>query len=309
MRIKRLIVICLVTASMVQAEPALADESYAVTPSGTTEAIFDMPVVQASDHLANSCLDLGWTMIESTNTIVVCEAPMNFGQSLLATLAMGNSYSTPPRMFFRFNLAGLGSSTRAQVSAWTELQMAFGQTRRTELASDKYHNDAMSFLGGIGGRFPPGTTFPNHALAGFRFESVESPRDGLRVLEVAEGSAAEEAGLALDDVVTRVAGERTKNQNDLLDGLHKAISNPTYEVEFYRSGERMEAVFPTRFRLAEIAPPRQDDADEPEVEVAPVNAIARFSVAEEIARFAELRDSGIISEDEFQTQKKRLLEQ
>ena len=86
--------------------PALADEPFAVAPSGITEAYFPMEVVETSDHLANQCLDLGWTMISSTDNAVVCEVPTSFGSRLLSALA-GPSYATPPRQYSRFNMAGV----------------------------------------------------------------------------------------------------------------------------------------------------------------------------------------------------------
>jgi hypothetical protein len=90
--------------------------TYAVTPSGATEAYFDMPVARTLDLLANKCIDLGWSVVSLSETIVTCQAPLNFGQSVVANLLIGNRYSTPPKLYYRFNLAGSGPSTHVHAS-------------------------------------------------------------------------------------------------------------------------------------------------------------------------------------------------
>jgi hypothetical protein len=161
----------IVCAAAVSATPAMADEPYAVPPSGMTETYFPMRVVDASDHLANKCLDAGWTMVSSTETVVVCEVLMSFGSRLLSALAAPR-YATPPRQYFRFNLAGMRGNTRVQATAWQETQTAFGQNQRTDLVSDNNHNSVMNFFETVDGIYPPGTQFPNHARAGFGYELV-----------------------------------------------------------------------------------------------------------------------------------------
>lgn len=290
------------------AAPAMADEFYAVTPSGRAEGYFDMPVVDASDHLANKCIDLGWTVVSTTTTVITCEAPMNFGQQLLGQLLMGNSYSTPPRMYYQFNIAGAGPSTRVQVNGWTELQMAFGQTRRTDMAGPAFHNSAMDFIQGVGGRWPPGTEFPNHVLVGFRPELVDQPEKGLRLVEIEAGSPADAAGLRVGDVVTRIAKKRVKDQGDLLDALAKAAESESYSVEYHRSGKKDEVQVARAFRERVEAPDLSHLALVEEK--APEKlAAAPVSVADELAKFAKLRDEGIITADEFEMQKAKLLAQ
>ena len=289
------------------ATPALADEPYAVTPSGATEAYFDMEVVEASDYLGNQCLDLGWTMVNSTDTTVVCEVPMSFGSRLLSALA-APSYSTPPRQYFRFNLAGSQGYARVQATAWQETQTAFGQNRRTDLESNNYHNTVMGFFQSIGGIFPPNTTFPNHANMGVDYEYVESSRDGMVIRGFREGSAFEAAGLQIGDVVTRLAGKRIKDESDLSDGLHDAIRSGSYEVQFYRNGERMELSVVREFRATMgPLPERAIDLAEVANETSPTIIQQQFSVAEELARFAALLEQGVITQEEFDAQKARLL--
>lgn len=287
------------------AAPALADEPYAVTPSGLTEAFLDIGVTDASDKVANGCFDLGWTMVSSNSTTVVCEAKMNTLQSALTQAFLGNAYSTPPKQYIRFNLAGVGRSTRVQATGWVETQMAFGQTRSEEMTSSHYHNNVMGLFRSIGGRFPPGTVFPNHAYFGSGFD--ETGGQGLRIREIAEGSPADRAGLQEGDIITRLARERIKTYNDLLDGLHKASRNDSYEVEIVRAGEKIKIPMQREFALA-VSEPDLSHLPDPDQTNAPIVAAqAPLSIADELAKFAKLRDDGIITEEEFAEQKAILL--
>lgn len=294
----------LAVVGLLVAAPVLADEPYAVTPSGATEAYFPMAISDASDFLAGQCVDLGWTLVSSTETVVVCEVPVSFGKKLLSALG-GPRFATPPRQFFRFNLAGSNGNTRVQASGWQEIQTAFGQTQRTELQSSNYHNSVMSFFEGAGGLVPPGTTFPNHALAGFVPEIVDG---GLRIIELTPGGAFDLGGLKVGDVVTRVAGERVKELDDLLDGLHKAARAPVYEVQFIRSGNTIKATVPRAYRASADAPIPARGGDTLGQAAQQSATVAPLSVADELRKFVELRDSGVISEEEFEAQKAKLLQ-
>lgn len=293
------------------ATPALADEYFAVTPSGQTEAIFDKSVSETTDALAGKCIDVGWTVVESTNTVVVCEAPMNFGQSLVGTLLMGNSYSTPPRTYYRFNVAGVRGASRVQASGWMELQMAFGQTRRNDFVGPEFHNGATNFLVAAGGRLPPGTTFPNHVVLGVELDDSYS-KSGVRVRSVETGSVAEDAGIRAGDMITRLARKRIDSPDDWMDGAAKAAEKESYEVEFTRDGNKKKAILARTFRPAVIAPIGGNDTSRELVEVAGKNepgptVNSGTSIADELAKFAKLRADGVISEEEFETQKAKLL--
>ena len=299
----------LVASSALPAGPALADEFYAVTPSGRAEAYFDTSVVRTSDVLANKCLDAGWTVVSSTETVVTCEAEMNFGQRLLSALLVGNQYSTTPRLYYRFNLAGSGQSTRVQVNAWLETQMAFGQIRREDFSGAPFHNSAMDFFVLAGGRFPLGTEFPNHAYVGSSFEIVDGPQEGLQVNELVAGGPADLAGLQSGDIITRIARKRVKDTGDLLDALAKAGEAASYEIEYYRGGKKSSASISRAFREP-VLPPVFEASEEPEpvllTESPPPSGL---SVADELAKFARLRDDGIITAEEFEAQKSKLLGQ
>jgi C-terminal processing protease CtpA/Prc len=130
--------------------------------------------------------------------------------------------------------------------------------------------------------------------------------EGLQVTELTPDGAFDRAGIVPGDLVTRLARERTKNMGDLLDGLHNAIREETYEVEFQRGSEKMKLNVAREFRPAVIE--ALPEPVEVFVETTPsAQIVAPISVADELAKFAKLRDDGIISEEEFEAQKLRLL--
>lgn len=287
--------------------PALADEPFAVTPNGRAEMMFDVPAVETADLLAAACMSSNWNIKEQSPQHVLCEGNPTFGQSLLANLSMGNSYATQPRLYYRFSIVQLSNETRVQANGWMGLQTAFGQNREMETNVKGFHNNAMDLMRGAGGRFPVGTTFPNHAYIGAAFEPTSSPKEGMRLTKIEEAGPLEAAGFQVGDVLYRVAGERWKSYDDVYDGLHKASKNPSYEVEFYRGGTRMEVLVDRvyRGRVGPMETPLPPFAnDEPTQTVVVQNEV---SAADELAKFADLLAKGIITQEEFDAQKSKLL--
>lgn len=287
--------------------PAFADEFYAVTPSGATEMVFAEPLPDVVGKLSTKCIDAGWTIATSTTNEVVCEAPMNFGQSLMGQLLMGNSYSTPPRRFFKYVVSTVNGVSRVQASGWMELQMGFGQVRRNDFSGPEFHNSAMTFLGTAGGQFPKGTSFPNHVYLGADMDSVPDGKfTNLRIKSFEPGSTAANAGFQVGDVITSVAKKRFKNAADLLDATARATKTETYPVEVLRGGSVVKLTVPRAYRpvwdvaVAPIAAPP--------VSVA-VTTPAAPSVADELAKLGKLKSDGLITQAEFDQQKAKLLAQ
>lgn len=139
------------------------------------------------------------------------------------------------------------------------------------------------------------------------YEFIESPRDGMLLTGVKTIGAFSQAGLLDGDIVVRIAGERIKDNNDVSDGLHKAIRDESFEVQFYRGSEKMTTQVPRTFRNTAGPLP------EPSKIVGPNNPNAttivqnELSVAEELAKFAELHEQGVLTDEEFAAQKAKLL--
>lgn len=303
MKSKSLIVVAVLSIST----PAWADKMFAVTPSGAAEMLFSQPPQSVVSALSSKCIDARWTVITSTPAEVICEAPMNMGQSILGQALMGNSYSTPPRRFFRFNVAEVNGISRVQASGWMELQMALGQTRRTDFAGPEFQNSIFNFMGTAGGQFPVGTTFPNHVVLGFKpSDVVMGAYRGMRIEELAPGSAAANAGLNVGDVVTAISGKRFKKPDDYLDATAQAAEKPSYVVEYMRDGRKATATLQREFRPAITLTAVAQPAASPPVAVA---AQTTGSVADELTKLVKLRDAGALTPEEFNSQKRKLLAQ
>jgi predicted metalloprotease with PDZ domain len=125
------------------------------------------------------------------------------------------------------------------------------------------------------------------------------------VTEVDPGSPAEAAGIRPNDVVFSVAGKKFKRFDDYLDATAKAAATPTYPVEFMRDGKSMKVTVTRAFRPdwseAVVAEPAKETPS------TFVSGSAAPSVADELAKLAKLRDDGVLTNDEFEAQKKKLL--
>lgn len=292
-------------ALLVVAAPAKADKYFAVTPSGLAEMMFAGMPADVTSRIASRCMDLKWTVISSNASEVTCESPLNMGQSILGQMLMGNSYSTPPRRFFRFNAAQVSGVTRVQASGWMELQMAFGQVKRADFTGPEFQNSIVMFLASAGGKYPVGTTFPNHVMMGFDSDLVAHGRYYVpKIKSVVPGSPAAKAGFQVGDLVTVIAGEKLKSDNDFLDAIARAAKTPTYDVEIVRGGQKLSFTLERAFR------PTWTEEVIPVVPAPPVTAVSTTlpSVADELAKLAKLKADGILSEAEFEAQKRKLLD-
>ena len=298
--------IAIATALLFVAHPALADKFYAVTPSGAAEMIFPESPAAVIGKITSRCIDSKWTVISSTNTELVCEAPMNFGQSLLGQMLMGNSYSTPPRRFFRFNVAEVSHISRVQASGWMELQMAFGQMKRTDFSGPEFHNGMINFLSAAGGNFPLGTTFPNHVTMGVTGDFIPVGKAvGLRVTKVEAQSAAAVAGIVEGDVIVTLAGKKFKDGPSYLDAAAKAAEAAEYRVGINRNEKPIQFTLARAFRSAwsqAVVP-----AAEPAISV--TATASPISVADELSKLQKLKEQGVLTQAEFDLQKSKLLGQ
>lgn len=283
--------------------PARAAEIYAVTPSAATEAHFPAVSAEVSKMIQERCADAKWTIISSTDTQVICESPMAMMESAITQAFLGNSYSTPPRRYLRFSLVETPTFTRVLASGWIELQMAFGQINRRDLADPDFHNVMMDLMTSVGGAYPLGTRFPNHALLGVLTQPESDGRKtALKVVDVSSGGPAEQAGFQVGDVLKRVAGKKITDQDSLRGALEKAVDKPTYEVELMRGEEEVRVTVNRAFRPDVTAPvvmerrSTSDGSDTPQA-----------SIADELEKLAKLKERGILTEEEFKAQKAKLL--
>jgi len=285
--------------------PAFASKNFAVTPSGKAEMNFSGSADETSSALASKCMDASWSVVKSSGQEVVCEAPLTAGRSLMAHMLLGNSYSTTPRRFFRFNIAASGGVSRVQSSGWIETQMPFGQIQRVEFDGAEFHNSIMGFLGNAGGKPPVGTTFPNHVVMGVEIDNVQNGKNrALRVKKILPSLPAERAGILVGDLMVKIAGRDFKNDDEYFAAIEKAAKAPTYMVDIIRNTEKLSVMVDREFRAVTtetaIAKTASTPADVP---------TRPNSVADELSKLLMLKEQGALSEPEFEAQKKKLLSQ
>ena len=119
--------------------------------SGNPEiTLKNISLSDAKNRLIDGCLNKGLQVEEKGNSGVICWEELKGGESILATLVVGNSYSTPPVQRTQFVLTETADSVRiVGTRMWLETQMAFGQTRTQVLDSNNQLNSIQNFLNGL----------------------------------------------------------------------------------------------------------------------------------------------------------------
>ena len=123
------------------------------TLSGYPEAEFKNSTTDTvKSKLMEGCSNKGILVQDTQPNSIVCGKRMTGNEAFLATLLIGNKYSTPPERKIRFIIYQKGQNVRVTAQQWIEVQMAFGQIRREELNSNNQRNEIQEFLTRLGGR-------------------------------------------------------------------------------------------------------------------------------------------------------------
>lgn len=149
---------------------------------------------------------------------------------------------------------------------------------------------------------PPLSLETGRARLGIGFERKRTPVHGIGVLLVQEGSPAEHAGLQKGDIVTHIAGEPVATRASVYVATHKAAGTKTYEVSYVRDGAARKTIFGLP------APAPMDPSPSPQTQDATASAPQAGSLLKTLEKLGDLRDRGILSEDEFQQLKARALD-
>jgi serine protease Do len=90
-------------------------------------------------------------------------------------------------------------------------------------------------------------TFPPKQKLGIKIQDTEEG-NGVKVIDVAENSVAEKAGVMKDDIVTEISGQKINNTDDIRALLSEDEKRESYKIKLMRNGKEMEF---------EIKPPKK----------------------------------------------------
>jgi len=287
------------------------DEMLAVTPSGQTQMVFlNSDTISAGSKLANTCLNRGLMVVSNNSTEVVCEAKMGVLQGALSQVLIGNSYSTPPRQFLKFNLVQAGQDARVQATSWTETQMAFGQIRRVDHNNDDGHNNMMGFMAIAGADYLSGTSFPNYAFLGVQGTQILQWNEGgkmiygLVVSEIIGGSNADKMGILVDDRIVKINDRTFKDTEDFMKRLRKPKIGEAISIELRRGGQPVSVE-----GIAEVRPTVLRDTS-PAVansETQVSSDISKPEISTRLKNLEELKENGLISDQEYDQKRREIL--
>ena len=222
------------------------------TESGRPDAIFlNTSSADAIGLLSSACMDAGLRVVSSNELSVTCEAEMGATQSVLTQVAIGNSYSTPPRQFIRLTTAQISDDVRVQASSWVETQMAFGQIRREPTdRTPQQVSSLTSFLLNAGAQLSDGDsiTYTGPRL-GFQVVEITEKmlkqlvavdkrgKQGFYVSSLESGLPAEIAGLEICDQIVKFNGIGVTGMSDLA-----SLDYNPKTIEISRAGTKIEFV-------------------------------------------------------------------
>lgn len=137
------------------------------TESGNPEVVIKNATPgDVRNRLVKGCASKGVEVLEASEFQVVCGKQLKGGQATMATLAIGNAYSTTPIQKVKFTIFQDGDGVKVVANQWIESQMPGGQTNRMNLTSNAQNNDLQQALNKL--TSPPATDpalFPDTNLA------------------------------------------------------------------------------------------------------------------------------------------------
>lgn len=136
------------------------------------------------------------------------------------------------------------------------------------------------------------------AQLGVMLGPVGPTEDGMKVMAFADDSPARAAGLEEGDVILAIGGVKVSRRGSLYVATEKVADLEQFEVEFQRAGERRVAVF----GLTKPEPVLAESTSGATGAGSSENATLA-----ELERLADLRDRGVLSEEEFAEMKARIL--
>jgi membrane-associated protease RseP (regulator of RpoE activity) len=182
----------------------------------------------------------------------------------------------------------------------------FGKATEEPIEASSFLDSMIVTMMDAGGKLPKGTSFTNHAFLDLAGESAKVEGTvGYLVNSVGAKGPAQSAGISSGDLITKIAGKRVTDFWSLTSALERASKKSSFEVEFVSRGQARMITVVTSFRSEVAEDPSLNREAAPKV--ADVTPITASSVADELLKLAKLKDQGLLSEREFENEKRKLL--
>lgn len=295
------------------ASPVLADK-FVITPSGHPEVVFPGDDVQtANSKIVDACMLAGWKVRDQNQTQIICEIKIGDFTSALQQALIGNKYSTKPTSYVRISLSQIGNSSRAQAASWFEVPMGFGQVQTVDYEGDDNFNNLEKFLIKAGGKFPEGTRIPGPYI-GIQGKVVKSGNSAVFNVESLDPSSpAEVAKIAVQDQIIAISGKRFKSDQEMIRRIMKLPVHKSYTLTVLRNGTQVElqVEWEERPPIGAVAGMDVTDLEDEVVEdaVEPSEPqYATLSAQDELGKWGDLLERGLITQEEFNAKKKQLLD-
>lgn len=147
----------------------------------------------------------------------------------------------------------------------------------------------------------------NRADLGAQLNPVTAPRRGLQVQKVDASGPAALAGLMQGDVIVSIAGIPVASRGSFYVATEEAFGKERFEVEYLREGVQQTALFDKSKAAPETGAAQAAGNPASQAET-PARAQDPSSTLDELQKLGDLRDRGILSVEEFEAMKARILE-
>ena len=110
--------------------------------------------------------------------------------------------------------------------------------------SDNFNFEHMESFGG---------DFPRQKRLGLKIQDTEEGGN-VKVIEIADSSAAQKAGLKKDDIITEINGQKVNNTDEAREELQEAASKSSYTIKAKRNGIDMsfDVKIPKKLKTANL---------------------------------------------------------
>lgn len=133
------------------------------------------------------------------------------------------------------------------------LAKAYSDQARAYSDQARAYSRGLSAPNGFNYNFDINNSFPRQKKLGLRIQDTEDD-NGVKVLDVADSSAAATAGLKKDDVITEIAGIKVTNTDEVREQLQENAEKSSYNIKAKRNGNEMsfDIKIPKKLKTANL---------------------------------------------------------